>query len=205
MIRINLLKPERKEISETPVAPTPEFKEKGRQPFAAVIVLLALVAIAVLFFYQKNALTRENNLLRDAQAEKKSLQDVVSKLEELENQKNLFERKIRVITQLQSRQENAVIIMDELSRHLPNWLWLTELSFSAQEIRIKGRAVSNNLIADYIFNIEESEYFRNVNLISSTQRRIRNNQYLEFSLTAVFVGPLLVSPVSEEQTEGEKK
>lgn len=205
MIRINLLKPERKEIRETPVAPTPEFKEKGRQPFAAVIVLLALVAIVVLFFYQKNALTRENNLLREAQAEKKNLQDVVAKLDELERQKNLFERKISVITQLQSRQENAVIIMDELSRHLPNWLWLTELSFSAQQIQIKGRAVTNNLIADYIFNLEESDYFRNVNLISSTQRRVRNNQYLEFSLTATFVGPSLVSPASEEQTEGEKK
>jgi Tfp pilus assembly protein PilN len=202
MIRINLLKPERKEIGETPVAPTPEFKERGRQPFAALLVLLALVAVAVLFFYQKSALTRENNLLRDAQAEKKSLQDVVVKLEELENQKSLFERKIRVITQLQSRQENAVIILDQLSRHLPNWIWLTELSFSALEVRIKGRAVSNNLIADYIFNLEESEYFRNVNLISSTQRRVRNNQYLEFSLTAVFVGPSLTSPDSEEQTEG---
>ena len=205
MIRINLLKPERKEIRETSIAPTPEFKEKRRQPFAAVIVLLTLVAIVGLFFYQKNALKKENVLLRDAQTEKKSLQDVVVKLEELEEQRNLFERKIRVITQLQSRQENAVVIMDELSKYLPNWVWLTELSFSTQEIGVKGRAVSNNLIADYIFNIEESPYFRNVNLISSTQRRVRNNQYLEFALTAIFVGPSLTRPASEGSTEGEIK
>lgn len=205
MIRINLLKPERKEIRETTVAPAPEFKERRRQSIVGVVVLLALVAIVVLFFYQRDALTIENNLLRDVQAEKKSLQDVVVKLDELEKQRNLFKRKIRVITQLQSRQENAVIIMDELSKHLPNWVWLTELDFSAQEVRVKGRAVSNNLIADYIFNLEESPYFRNVNLISSTQRRVRNNQYLEFSLTAIFVGPSLTSPVSEEPTEGEKK
>lgn len=205
MIRINLLKPERKEIRETPVAPTPEFKEKRRQPLAAIIVLLALVAIVALFFYQKDALTKENNLLSVAQAEKKNLQDVVVKLEELEQQRNLFERKIRVITQLQSRQENAVIIMDELSKQLPNWIWLTELSFSTQEIRVKGRAVSNNLIADYIFNLEENPYFRNVNLISSQQRRVRNNQYLEFVLTAIFVGSSHTSPVSEEPTEGEKQ
>lgn len=205
MIRINLLKPERKEIRETTVAPTPEFKERRRQSITGVVVLLALVAIVVLFFYQRDALTKENNLLRDVQAEKKSLQDVVVKLDELEKQRNLFKRKIRVITQLQFRQENAVIIMDELSKHLPNWVWLTELGFSAQEVRVKGRAVSNNLIADYIFNLEESPYFRNVNLISSTQRRVRNNQYLEFSLTAIFVGPSLTSPVSEEPTEGEKK
>ena len=205
MIRINLLKPERKEVGEKPVAPVPEFREKKQQPFAALIVLLALVAVVALYFYQRNALIKENTLLREAQAEKKSLQDVVVKLEELEKQKSLFERKIRVITQLQSRQENAVIIMDELSKHLPNWVWLTDLSFSAQEIAIKGRAVSNNLIADYIFNIEESPHFRNVNLISSTQRRVRNNQYLEFSLTATFIGPSLMNPVSEEQTKGETK
>lgn len=205
MIRINLLKPERKEFRETSIAPTPEFKERRQQPFAAVIVLLALVAIVGLFFYQKDALTKENVLLRDAQAEKKNLQDVVVKLEELEKQRNLFERKIRVITQLQSRQENAVVIMDELSKHLPNWIWLTELSFSTQEIRVKGRAVSNNLIADYIFNLEESPHFRNVSLISSTQRRVRNNQYLEFALTAIFVGPSLTSPASEGSTEGEIK
>jgi Tfp pilus assembly protein PilN len=205
MIRINLLKPERKDIRETPVAPTPEFKEKRRQPYAALFVLLALVAIAALYFYQRDAITKENNLLSAAQAEKKSLQDVVAKLEELEEQRNLFERKIRVITQLQSRQENAVIIMDELSRHLPNWIWLTELTFSAQQIQVKGRAVSNNLIADYIFNLEESHHFRNVNLISSQQRRVRTNQYLEFILTSVFVGPSLASPASEEATEGEIK
>lgn len=205
MIRINLLKPERKEFKETPVAPVPEFKEKRRQPVAAVVLVVVLAAIVALFFYQKNALTKENNLLRDAQEEKKTLQDVVIKLDELEKQRNLFKRKINVINQLQSRQENAVIIMDELSKHLPNWVWLTEVSFSTQVIRLKGRAVSNNLIADYIFNLEESPYFRSVNLISSTQRRVRNNQYLEFSLTATFVGRSLTSPATEVSTEGEKK
>jgi Tfp pilus assembly protein PilN len=202
MIRINLLKPERKDIREVPMAPTPEFKEKKRQPWAALLLIVALIAVAVLFFYQRNALTREQNLLSAAKEEKKSLQYVVVKLEELEKQKTLFQRKIRVITQLQSRQENAVIIMDELSKNLPNWVWLTELSFISQGVQIKGRAVSNNLIADYIYNLEKSQYFNDVSLISSTQKRVRNNQYLDFSLTANFTSESLALD-SEGQTEGE--
>lgn len=202
MIRINLLKPERKEFREVPTAPTPEFKEKRRQPWAALLLIVALIAAAVLFFYQRNALTREQNLLRAAKEEKKSLQYVVVKLEELEKQKNLFQRKIKVITQLQARQENAVIIMDELSRHLPNWVWLTELTFISPGIQIKGRAVSNNLIADYIYNLEKSQYFNEVNLISSTQRRAGNNQYLDFSLTANFTNQSSELD-SESQKEGE--
>ncbi len=202
MIRINLLKPERKEFKEASIAPTPEFKEKKRQPWAALLLIVALIASAALFFYQRNTLTREQNLLRATKEEKKSLQHVVVKLEELERQRNLFKRKINVITQLQSRQENAVIIMDELSKHLPNWVWLTELSFISQGVRIKGRAVSNNLIADYIYNLEKSQYFYEVHLISSTQRRIRNNQYLDFSLTANFANKSHTLD-SEDQTEGE--
>jgi Tfp pilus assembly protein PilN len=202
MIRINLLKPERKDIREAPMAPTPEFKEKKRQPWAALLLIVALIAVAVLFFYQRNALTREQNLLSAAKEEKKSLQYVVVKLEELEKQKTLFQRKIKVITQLQSRQENAVIIMDELSKNLPNWVWLTELSFISQRVQIKGRAVSNNLIADYIYNLEKSQYFNDVSLISSTQKRVRNNQYLDFSLTANFTNESIELD-SEGQTEGE--
>jgi len=204
MIRINLLKPERKEFKEAPIAPVPEFKEKKRQPWAALLLVVALAAVAVLFFYQRSTLAREQELLRVAKEEKKSLQDVVIKLEELEKQRNLFQRKIRVITQLQSRQENAVIIMDELSKHLPNWVWLTDLTFIADGVRIKGRAVSNNLIADYIYNLEKSTYFTDVSLISSTQRRLRNNQYLEFSLTANFRNPASTLD-SEGPTEGEEQ
>ncbi len=184
------------------MAPTPEFKEKKKQPWAALLLIVALIAVAVLFFYQRNTLTQEQNLLSAAKEEKKSLQHVVVKLEELEKQRNLFQRKIRVITQLQSRQENAVIIMDEISRNLPNWVWLTDLSFIEQGVRIKGRAVSNNLIADYIYNLEKSSYFYDVSLISSTQRRVRNNQYLDFSLTANFRNAANTLD-SEGQTEGE--
>jgi len=205
MIRINLLKPEKKEIREAPVTAAPEFKEKKRLPFAALVVLIALAAVVVLFFYLRSTLNKESSLLRSAQSEKKSLQDVVAKLDELENQRNLFKRKINVITQLQSRQENAVVIMDELSKNLPNWVWLTEVSFASLEVRIKGRAVSNNLIADYIYNLEQSPNFRDVSLISSTQRRVRSNQYLEFSLTAAYVGAESQSASSEEPTGGEGK
>jgi len=202
MIRINLLKPEKKEIRETPIAPTPEFKEKKRQPYLALLILVALIAVAALYFYQRNTIERESNLLSSAQAEKKTLQDVVAKLDELEKQRNLFQQKITVITQLQSRQQNAVIIMDELSKNLPNWVWLTEASFSNLEIRIKGRAVSNNLIADYIYNLEKSPSFNRVNLVSSTQRRIRNNQYLEFSLTATYVGTASNRPAGQQTGGG---
>jgi Tfp pilus assembly protein PilN len=56
-------------------------------------------------------------------------------------------------------------------------------------IQIKGNALSNNLLADYIYNLESSAHFANVNLISSAQKSSRGAQYLEFSLTLNYVLP----------------
>ena len=81
--------------------------------------------------------------------------------------------------------------MDELSKHLPDWTWLTEVGYENMIITVKGNALSNNLVADYIFNLENSPVFKNVNLISSTQKTGQTGpeQYLEFSLNMEFVLP----------------
>jgi len=201
MIRINLLKPGKKEVSEAPIAPEPEFREKKRQFPYMLIFLLVIVLIGALFLLQKRELDNEKTLLEDAKAEKQSLQYVLTKLEDLERQKQVLSRKINLITRLKSRQGVGVIIMDELSKNLPDWVWLTEVDFKDYNLLIKGKSLSNNLIADYISNLEESKYFNNVDLISSTLREVRNNKYLEFSMNASFVLPY--TPVETEESAKE--
>lgn len=205
MIKINLLKPGKKEIKEglTPLAP--EFKEKKKQPLYSLIILVAIIAIAALFFFQKSSFNKEQNLLRTAQEEKKELEYVEVKLAQLEQQRDLINSKISLIRQLQSHQEVAVRIIDELSKNIPGWVWLTETTYENYLLKINGQALSNNLIADYIFNLNKSPYFRNVSLISSTQSSSRTNQYLEFSLTAKYVlPPAIMSPTGEAEKREEK-
>lgn len=197
MIRINLLKPGKKEVSEAQVAPEPELEEKKTQIPYLLIFLLVIVLIGALYFIQKREIENERAMLEDAKAEKQSLQYVLAKLEDLENQKQILTRKINLITRLKSRQGLGVIIMDELSRNLPDWVWLTEVDFKDFNLHISGKSLSNNLIADYISNLEESQYFHNIDLISSTLRETNNNKYLEFSLNAQFVPPY--TPVLSEE------
>ncbi len=204
MIRINLLKHEKKELEETAAAAPPKLKKERKIPVFSVIFIVLVIAVFMLFFLQRTAMNRERNLLKEAQEEKEQLQDVLVKLEKLEEQKSLLERKIKLINLLKSFQEVAVKIMDELSKNIPDWVWLTETKYSEQTVEIKGNALSNNLIADYILNLENSPYFNNVNLISSTQKTIRNDQYLEFSLTAQYVLPE-ESSSKKESSEKEKK
>jgi type IV pilus assembly protein PilN len=181
MIRINLLKPEAKEL------PAEEIRREIKPPKMSLIYLLVVFAAAALFFYQRSAFNKENNLLEAAQVEKNKLSDVLGKLEEAQKLKSLFERKINLINQLKPQQHIAVTIMDELSKHIPYYVWLSEATYDKQTVHLKGKALSNNLIADYIYSLETSPYFFNVNLLSSTQRTTRENQYLEFAINASYV------------------
>jgi Tfp pilus assembly protein PilN len=205
MIRINLLKPEKKEVREAPAALPGEFKVKRKPPYGLFILLLIIIAIVALFFFQKNEIAKEQDMLRAAQEEKNSLQYVIAKLDELERQRDLLKKKINLIIDLKSQQANAVNIMDELSRNIPNWVWLTGAAFSENSVSLTGRSLSNNLLADYIYNLKQSPFFRNINLISSTQLRQRNNQFFEFSLSARYIPPKSSSEKAEVGEKGGQK
>ncbi len=189
MIRINLLKPETKEIKEGAAAPgMPEFKPKKAPNLGNLVFLLLVVALGAFYFLQKKAFDRENSLLAAAKQEKEQLSYVTSKLEEQRQAKASLERKINLINDLKAQQEYPVRIMDELSRALPDWVWLTDMTYNNKGIQIKGKALSNNLIADYIGNLETSPFIQNVNLVVSAQKKSRRNEYYEFSLNAMVEG-----------------
>jgi Tfp pilus assembly protein PilN len=205
MIRVNLLKPEQKDIREAPIDHSPHAQAEKKQPKIGLIFLFVIMAIVLVYYFQDRSLKNERRLLNDAFEEKRTLQDVATLLVQVEEQKSLLERKINLINSLTSHQHVAVNIMDELSLNIPDWVWLVEVSYDQNEVRIKGKALSNTLIADYILSLENSPSFTNVNLISSTQQRTGGDEYLEFSLTASYVIPSKLFPAGEEDTAEEKK
>ncbi len=184
MIRINLLKPETKEIREVAAAPgAPEFKPEKKAPNVGNLIFLVLVlALIGFFWFQKKAMDNEKALLEKAKSEKQQLAYVTARLEEQSKQKEALELKINLINSLKSQQDQAIRIIDSISRCLPEWVWLTDAGYDGGKVSIKGKAISNNLIADYITNLEGGDVFKNVNLVSSTLRKSAKNEFLEFSL-----------------------
>ena len=185
MIRINLLKPENKDIRETVVAGISEDKAKKGPNLGNLVFLILVIGLGLFYFFQQKAFDRENTLLTKARQEKSQLQYVEAKLEEQKRARESLDRKITLIETLNSQRDLAPRLMDELNRRLPEWVWLSELTYDDKGLQIKGRALSNNLIADYIGNLEASPQLMNVNLVSSTQKTAQGDQYLEFFLRAV--------------------
>jgi hypothetical protein len=105
-----------------------------------------------------------------------------------------LERKINLISGLMSQRQLAARILNDLSTALPGRAWLAEVIYDSEGIRVKGNAPSNNLLADYVSRLEESPDLTEVNLLSSVQRRGRNNEYEEFSLRALVKDARAVKP-----------
>jgi type IV pilus assembly protein PilN len=189
MIRVNLVKSEKKDIEKRPALSPDEPQAKKKPPLTNLLIALAIVVVGGLAFLQKKSLDSERALLADARAEKARLQPVVAKLDLLEQQKAFLEKKIGLITVLKARQGGAVRIMEEISRDLPDWVWLTEVNLRGQGLELKGRALSNIQISDFMRNLEKSGLFDAVGLGGSTQRTQGTNAYLEFTVSAALAAP----------------
>ena len=68
---------------------------------------------------------------------------------------------------------------------LPDRAWLTEVTYAAGKVEVKGKAPSNNLVADYLSRLEGSQSLTNVALRSSAMKIVKGRESPEFALEAV--------------------
>ena len=191
MIKINLLRPEKKEVAAGG-GTTVGFAEEAKPSKLSMPALVAAVAITVgciggLYFLQSGKLSFEKKQLEERMLRKAELEKILAKLAEIEMTKKELDNKIKIISELKMRQKDAVYMMDRMSRCLPEWVWLTDLTFSGGKVSISGKALSNNLIADLINNLQNSNSFANVQLTSTTRRREAGIDIFEFRVSCLFV------------------
>ena len=190
MIKINLLKPEKKEVQAgaTTVSLTDESRE-SKLSIPAVVAAIAITvgSIGLLYFLQVTNLNSEKKLLEERTLRKAELEKVLQKLAELEASKLELDRKIKIINDLKFKQKDAVYMMDKLSRCLPDWVWLTDLTFRGGAVTLSGKALSNNLIADLINNLQTSNFFINVRLRSTSRTKETGIDTFVFKVDCVFV------------------
>jgi len=190
MIKINLLKPEKKEVAAggTTISITEEAKPSQLSlPALIGAIVLTVCGIGLLYFLQSSELASEKKLLADRTLRKAELEKVLKELAEIETTKLELDNKIKIISDLKLRQKDAVFMMDKMSKSLPEWVWLTNLDFKGGAVSISGKALSNNLIADLINNLQNSNSFANVQLKSTTRKREAGIDIFEFRIECQFI------------------
>lgn len=191
MIKINLLRPEKKEVAAgggAAVSFAEEAKPSGLSiPAIVGAAVLTVVGIGLMYFLQAGEMANQKRIFEERTLRKAELEKVLKELAQIERTKMELDSKIKIIGDLKLKQKDAVLMMDKISRALPDWVWLSDLSYKGGAIGISGKALSNNLIADLINNLQNSNFFANVQISQTSRKKEAGIDIFEFRITCQFV------------------
>lgn len=171
MMRINLL-------------PHRQIKRAERQRQFGLMALMAAVAAGAIVFFgwtilgaHKAAQLERNGRLEAAIV---ALDREIADIKDLKDQiSNVLERK-QIVENLQTNRSQSVVILDELTRQLPEGLYLKSIKQNGNLITLEGVADTNARVATLVRNLSVSNWMELPNLVeikSSTLNGIRINDF----------------------------
>ena len=130
--------------------------------------------------------TEKEDLDRDISKLKKQTQ----KVEGLEEKKKVLKQKLMTISLLKAKKYGPVRVLDDLNTAVPERAWLKTVAEEDDELQIGGVALDDQTVSTFMVNLEESEYFSDIDLIQSREHEQDGVMLREFTLTAKLVNNL---------------
>jgi type IV pilus assembly protein PilN len=174
MARINLL-------------PHRQLKRAERQrQFNLFLVATVIAGGAIVFMGQTfistkiDAQSDRNRRLEEANTK---LDKEIAEIEDLKGQiQDVLARK-QVVENLQSNRSQAVIVLDEISRQLPEGVYLKTIKQQGPLINLQGIADTNARVATLVRNLSASQWMESPNLIEIKATTVNNLKYNDFILS----------------------
>jgi type IV pilus assembly protein PilN len=195
MIRINLL------AVEKPVAKTRSVSFKVSDKIGPLGAVLVLAGAVTYVGWDYLALMKSDAQLRAelvaTRAEKQRLAPILKEVELFDQRKKELQERVALIEELRTNQVGPVHMLDQISRSLPDRLWLTEMKQTGEDVQMDGRTSSLSSLADLVANLEASGYFRKpVEILSSEEEKNNDKDLIKFSIKATFELPGSKKPAS---------
>jgi type IV pilus assembly protein PilN len=190
MIRINLLAAEREKSKKKAVT----LGTTGQKLTIGCSLILVLALLFVGWRYW--TLTRDSNRIdaeiAAAQQETARLQSVIQQVQQFEQQKAQLQQRVVLIETLRKGQTGPVHMLDQISRALPQMLWLTELKQSGTDVVLDGKCTTLTGLSEFVSNLEASGYFkRSIDIVDTkTEAAVPPaGELIKFTIKATFQQP----------------
>ena len=173
MVRINLL-------------PHREQKRQARQrQFVSLAIGLAVLAIAVVGLGHVGIAARidnqgsRNKLLQD---EIVKLDEQIKEIDKLREQTQALLARKQIVETLQANRTEAVHLLDQLVRQLPDGLYLKSVKQAGGRVTLVGYAQSNARVSTLMRNIESSPWLTTPELVEIKSVPLEKQKVNEFIL-----------------------
>jgi type IV pilus assembly protein PilN len=187
MIRINLVAPERATKTKTKASAGPAMPPGALQSYLLLALLVggALVLCAGAWWLQSNKLRDLDTRIVADEKRMRDLQAIAQQVAQFQQKKAILENKVLVIEQLRLLQKSPVHMLDEISKALPDYVWLGTLDETQGNLKFGGQSNSLAAVADYISALQRSGWFPTVDLATAQEQQ----NIVNFTLSGNFKDP----------------
>jgi len=189
MIRINLLAVDRA-VGKTKKA-SAGVTSAQRVTIGAALILLATLTTIGWWFWSLHTESRQlDEEIARAEVEAQQLRSVLAQVQRFEAERARLQQRVTLIEQLRKGQTGPVHILDEVSRALPERLWLVSMSQRGVEFTVEGRTTSLTGVSDFVANLEASQWFkRPVEILDSQVDQSPAGDMVRFTIRATSSNP----------------
>ena len=185
MIRINLL-------------PHREQKRLARQRrYVSMLVMSFLIAAGIvltgyMFLSAKLDIQADRNRFLTEENAKLDLE--IAEIDKLKAEKQALLDRKKIVERLQSNRTETVHLLDQLTRQVPEGVYLKDVKQSNDQLVLIGYAQSNARVSTLMRNLNDSPTFEQPLLIEARSATVGNQRLSEFTLNVKLTR-------AEDQTE----
>jgi type IV pilus assembly protein PilN len=159
VIRINLLTVER---TRTHARKQPAAMPAAQRVTVGACIVLMATILGIGWWawslrQQSQALDRE---IARAETETRNLRSVLGQVQKFETRKAQLQQRVTLIEQLRKGQSAPARVLDQISRSVPDRLWLADLKQAGNDFTLDGFATSMTALSDFVAGIESTKWFK---------------------------------------------
>jgi len=191
MIKINLL----------PVRAAKK-KESARQQLSILVLSLIAVVVIALGIYSVTLakISTAQDEISKSEQEIKSLKEKIGEINNIKKFQEEVRKKLGILEQLRQDKTGPATRLAKLSDAVPEKVWLTKYSENAGNISLAGVAFNEELIAEFMRNLQGSNEFQNVELLVSEQLDSKGLKAKKFEINCAMKSHRVAQP----ETPGKK-
>jgi type IV pilus assembly protein PilN len=182
MTKINLL-PWREDLRKK--------KQKDFINAGVLVALIGILSVVLAHSYIEQLKIYQNQRNQLLQNEITLLDKKIVEIKDIEAKKKQLQTKIKLIEQLQESRHEAVHLLDEISKIMPEGVFLTKLTQSGHELTFEGKSESNAQISAFMRAIEASLWLQKPTLLviklpdKTSNNKIGTESLSDFNLHAL--------------------
>lgn len=190
MIRINLLgtpKPKNKRSRVAISAPAMELGEVGSPAMKILVALVLAAGFNGAYWYRLDHQAVDIAAkMKVAEQKNRELAGVKAKYLERQKQADNYKHRVDVIDQLRKAQIGPVNLLNTIGATVNGTeaVWLNSMTTQGASISIHGMALSADAVANLIYNLQKTGYFKSIEIKETFQdESVKDMQAFQFELT----------------------